>query len=64
MIHLIDEMKYDAQTTSNFLDLLDFEVSVWHAKDKECRYKHHDVSVRTPSIDDSTLLEVDGSIGD
>lgn len=35
MIHLIDEMKYDAQTTSNFLDLLDFEVSVWHAEDKD-----------------------------
>lgn len=64
MIHLIDEMKYDAQTTSNFLDLLDFEVSVWHAEDKECRYEHPDVPVRTPNIDDSTLFEVHGSNGD
>lgn len=64
MIHLIDEMTFDAQTISTFLGLLSFHVPGWHAKDKECRYKHHDVPIRTPSTDDPTSFEVHGSSGD
>ena len=62
MIHLIDEMTFDAQTTFNFLDLLSFHVSGWHATDKEHRHRqHHEVSMRTPSVDDFADFEMHGS---